>query len=83
MNPEPEDAPNRYLRQAAELSEDLNLTMYDEAGEDMPRVLLLAHAGEQLEASKARAALWTWLFVLGLLAGGMIIGRRHAARAPA
>ncbi len=52
LNPEPKDAPNHYLRRAAELSEDMNFAMYDEAGEDLPKVLWLTYAGEQLERRK-------------------------------
>jgi DNA-binding beta-propeller fold protein YncE len=77
LNLEPEEAPNRYLQRAAELSEDLNLSLYDEAGEDMPRVLLLAHAGDALELRRMRAAQLAVLLVLTMIAGGVLIGRRH------
>ena len=80
-NPEPEDAPNRYLRRAADLSEDLNLSMYDEAGENLGRVLWLVHAGEQLESRRAWAARLALLLVFGVIGGGVLVGRRHAARA--
>jgi DNA-binding beta-propeller fold protein YncE len=79
-NPEPEDAPNAYLRRAAELSEDLNLSTYDEAGENLGLVLWLVHAGEQLEVRKARAAELTALGVLGMLTVAFLIGRRQASR---
>lgn len=83
LNPEPEEAPNRYLRRAAELSEDIDLSMYDEGGENLPRVLWLAHAGDQLEQRKGSARWLALSVVISMLAGGLLVGRRHAARAGA
>jgi len=80
MNPEPEEAPNTYLRQAAELSEDLNLSTYDEAGENLGRVLWLVHAGDELERSKAFWAQVAALLVGGMIGAGLLIGRRYAVR---
>ena len=79
-NPHPEEAANHYLRRAGELSKDLNLATYDEAGENLGKVLWLVHAGEQLEISKRR---WTQLalMVVSMLAvTGLLIGRWQPAR---
>ena len=81
VNPEPEEAANPYLRQAAELSEDLNLSTYDEAGENLGRVLWLVHAGDQLERSKMLWAQAAVLLVCGMIAAGLVIGRRYASTA--
>ena len=78
LNPSREEAPNRYLRRAAELSEDLNLSMYDEAGENLSRVLWLVHIGDAVELAKRRATLFTSAFVALLLLGGATVGRRYA-----
>jgi hypothetical protein len=78
-NPEPEEAPNHYLRRAADLSEDLNLSTYDEAGENLGRVLWLVHAGNALELRRAWAAGVALLVVFTMVAGGVLVGRRHAA----
>jgi DNA-binding beta-propeller fold protein YncE len=80
LNLQPEEAPNAYLRRAAELSEHLNLSTVDEAGENLGRVLWLAHAGDQLERTKMYGVAVVCLLVGAMLAGGLVIGRRHAAR---
>jgi DNA-binding beta-propeller fold protein YncE len=79
VNPEPEEAPNPYLREAAEMSEELNLATYDEAGENLGRVLALVHAGHQIEAGKTRGEVLGVLVVLLVIGGGLTIGRRRAA----
>src|SRR4030095_10947975 len=86
LNPEPEEALNAYLRQAAELSEDLNLSMYDEAGENLGLVLRLVHAGNRVELTKMWAGVLAALIPLAMIIGGLIIRRRDGAqpaRAPA
>jgi hypothetical protein len=80
-NLKPEEAPNEYLRRAGELSEHLNLSTYDAAGENLGRVLWLAHAGDQLERSKTYGIVLACLVVGTMLAGGVVIGRRRHARA--
>jgi len=80
-NLKPEEAPNEYLRRAGELSEHLNLSTFDEAGENLGRVLWLVHAGDELERTKTYAIVIACLVVGALLAGGVVIGRRRLSRA--
>jgi DNA-binding beta-propeller fold protein YncE len=80
LNPAPADAPNAYLQRAALLSQDLNLSTYDEAGENLSKVLWLVHDGEQLERNKIWSARWATLLVLVVIGGGVAVGRRHALR---
>jgi len=77
LNPTVEQASNAYLRRAAEISATLDLDMYDEAGENLSRVLWLVHVGERVEREKAWARAISLSLVISLLAGGIVIGRRR------
>jgi DNA-binding beta-propeller fold protein YncE len=82
-NPEPAQAANSYLRRAAAISESLNLATYDEAGEDLSRVLWLVHVGERFEAERRWAVVGAVLLLFAaLIAGGFAVGRRRSS-APA
>jgi DNA-binding beta-propeller fold protein YncE len=78
-NGSPAEAPNRYLRRAAQLSAGLNLSKVDEDGDQMARILSLMHIGERVERQKAQAVTITLLALAGLLAGGALLGRRRMA----
>jgi len=79
INPAAAVAPNPYLRQAAELSETLNLQAVDEAGEGMSRVLWLVHIGQQVEDQKAWAMRLVVLMLAALVTGGAWLGRRRVS----
>ena len=76
-NPEPAQAANSYLRRAATISESLNLSTYDEAGEDLSRVLWLVHIGEHFERQRRWAIGAVLLLFAALIGGGLAIGRRR------
>src|SRR5262249_20957063 len=76
-NPEPEDAPNPMLREAAEVSEDLNLSEYDEAGPELSRVLWLVYFGERIEAQRTLAVIGALAMTGFLLGGGILLQRRR------
>jgi hypothetical protein len=76
-NPEPEDAPNPMLRQAAEASEDLNLSEYDEAGPELSRVLWLVHVGERIERQRRLAAAGAAALTAFLVGAGLLLQRRR------
>ncbi|MBI3783847.1 MAG: beta-propeller fold lactonase family protein [Deltaproteobacteria bacterium] len=79
LNREAEDQPNALLREAAEVSEDLNLDGYDEAGPELSRVLWLVHVGAQVEHQR-RVAMWSAAAMPVLLvAMGMVLQRRRRA----
>jgi hypothetical protein len=82
VNGEPEDQPNPLLREAAEVSEDLNLDTYDEAGPELSRVLWLVHVGEHIERQQ-QVAMWSAAALpLLLVSMGMVIQRRRRASIP-
>ncbi|HUI26656.1 MAG TPA: bifunctional YncE family protein/alkaline phosphatase family protein [Candidatus Kryptonia bacterium] len=83
VNPPPAHAANAYLRQAGEVSEDLNFNGYDEAGPELSRVLWLVHLGERVEHEKRVAVTLTIGLTLGLIAGGLAMQRRRRFAAAA
>ncbi|HVN83734.1 MAG TPA: alkaline phosphatase family protein [Candidatus Binatia bacterium] len=78
-NPAPARAANAYLREAAEVSEDLDFNAYDEAGPELSRVLWLVHLGERIEHEKRIAMTVTIALTLALIAGGVAMQRRRAS----
>ncbi len=77
-----EDAPNAYLRRAAEMSADLNLDMYDSAGENLSQVLWLVHKGQQQEAARVRSVRLLGA-ALTILVATLLFRRRRAGVIPA
>ena len=77
-NPSPETAPNRYLAEAAAVSERLDLDGYDEAGAELSRVLWLVHVGEQVEAQRRWAQVAVWLFATALFGGSVLVHRKRS-----
>jgi hypothetical protein len=77
-NPAPKEAANPYLRRAAEMSESLNLELYDSAGENLSQVLWLVHVGERLERERRLAVAAVVLMVMLLVGAGALYGRRAA-----
>jgi len=80
-NPLAAQAPNVYLRRAADLSATLNFAVYDEAGDGLSRVIALVRIGENIEQQKAWVPRISVLLLAGLIAGGALVRRRHGAAA--
>lgn len=79
-NPEVAAAPNPLLREAAEVSLTLNFSEYDEAGEELSRVLWLVHAGERIERQRQWAAAGVALLAALLVGSGYVLQRRRRSQ---
>ena len=78
-NAAPAAAPNPLLREAAEVSETLDLSDFDEAGPELSRVLWLVHVGERVETERQWAAGGAVAMTALLVVAGMLIQRRRPA----
>jgi len=76
-NPAIDAAPNPLLREAAEVSAELNFSEYDEAGPELSRVLWLVHVGERVQRQKRIAVSSVITMVAGLVLAGVALQRRR------
>jgi hypothetical protein len=75
LNPSVPQAANSFLREAATVSEGLDLEDYDSAGPELSRVLWLVHVGEQFERQRRLAMFATVALLSALIAGGVLMQR--------
>ncbi len=77
VNPQPGAAPNVFLRQAGELSEDLDLSTYDLDGNEMSRILALVSMGEKAERASSLASAQVMIAFALLISSAVLYGRRR------